>query len=207
MAKNCAILFLGVCQSRHYTCISPGLSHAPQISSNDDALHHLAKHASAQAKIRPHRALHGIHPVFEGIIQIRNRKSVDQRRARWILRKYQRQRSKRSSGTSSAIEMRNATATPCKITPLPSSSQELADETNKMSDTAQFLEQQCLPLYYAEAPKEMSHISPNLSMNQKAGYLNMRFKVKLWNTYIRCMSILTYVLFSREDKTRLTAEK
>jgi len=54
--------------------------------------------------------------------------------------------------------------------------QELADETNKLSDTAQFLEQQCLPLYYAEVPKEMSHISPNLSMNQKAGYLNMRFK-------------------------------
>ena len=57
-------------------------------------------------------------------------------------------------------------------------SQELADETNKLSDTAQFLEQQCLPLYYAETPKEMSHINANLSMNQKAGYLNMRFKVQ-----------------------------
>ena len=54
--------------------------------------------------------------------------------------------------------------------------QELADETNKLSDTAQFLEQQCLPLYYAETPKDMN-INANHSMNQKAGYLNMRFKV------------------------------
>jgi len=53
--------------------------------------------------------------------------------------------------------------------------QELADETNKLSDTAQFLEQQCLPLYYAETPKDMN-INANHSMNQKAGYLNMRFK-------------------------------
>ena len=54
--------------------------------------------------------------------------------------------------------------------------QELSDETNKLSDTAQFLEQQCLPLYYAETPKDMN-INANHSMNQKAGYLNMRFKV------------------------------
>ena len=55
--------------------------------------------------------------------------------------------------------------------------QELADETNKLSDTAQFLEQQCLPLYYAETPKEMSHINANHNMNQKAAYLNVRFRV------------------------------
>lgn len=53
---------------------------------------------------------------------------------------------------------------------------ELADETNKLSDTAQFLEQQCLPLYYAETPKEMSHINANHNMNQKAAYLNVRFR-------------------------------
>ena len=57
------------------------------------------------------------------------------------------------------------------------SSQELAGETNKLSNTAQFLEEQCLPLYYAETPKEMSHINANHSMNQKAGYLNIRFRV------------------------------